>query len=552
MNPSRLVLAFLLSITVASVWAAEALLKPLPQPDLSHMDKARADTLQTEREEFEKVKRGLVGPPLADAFAQIGASYARAGLVEIAQVAMANAAALSAPGDGRWIYLQGVLAQGRQPAAVVRDYFERAFAQDGKYVPIRVALVSVLIEADELERARKLVDDGIVQAKDEPRLHALRGEIALKQRRTADAVAALEEATRLDPNASLAFAQLADAYTAKGNSTAAAAARSKAGKVPTRLTDMLAAGVSSSDVMAATADAPAKAGPADPLDQAVFFISVHQYTAARAQLDTALKANPDDPALNALYARVDAMAGNSGGARTRLESAMRRSGNNPLLFLTRGLVSEINSDESAARSDYQKALASDPKLAEARRLLGNNLMRAGKPELAVEQYRQLLQLEPAKPENQARLSAAEVAAGHCSQALRDIDTALREHPRQAGLTQLFVRLASTCPGTGETERGMALDYGKRLYAQLPTPANTEALALAAAAAGRFDDAVQLQGSAIFSTVRDGGEPAAKPYRDFFKRFEAKQAPDRPWPADHPYFKPPPLRVEAEAAAAEHQ
>ena len=56
----------------------------------------------------------------------------------------------------------------------------------------------------------------------------------------------------------------------------------------------------------------------------------------------------------------------------------------------------------------------------------------------------------------------------------------------------------------------------------------------------------MQGSAIFAAVRDGGAEAAEPFREFFKKFETGQMPDRPWPADNSFFKPARLQPQAHA------
>ena len=97
--------------------------------------------------------------------------------------------------------------------------------------------------------------------------------------------------------------------------------------------------------------------------------------------------------------------------------------------------------------------------------------------------------------------------------------------------------AATCRGTTEAQRKTAIDYARRLYAERSTPQVIEAAALTEAAGGNFTVAQEVQGSAMFAAVRDGGNEAAEPFREFFKKFEAKQMPDRPWPADSNLFKP---------------
>jgi hypothetical protein len=87
---------------------------------------------------------------------------------------------------------------------------------------------------------------------------------------------------------------------------------------------------------------------------------------------------------------------------------------------------------------------------------------------------------------------------------------------------------------------MALDYGQALYQQRPNAGDTIALAQAQAANGKFDDAQKSQAEAIFQAERVRDATHAKEYRDVMRLYAAKKTADKPWPADHPYFKPPML------------
>jgi hypothetical protein len=87
---------------------------------------------------------------------------------------------------------------------------------------------------------------------------------------------------------------------------------------------------------------------------------------------------------------------------------------------------------------------------------------------------------------------------------------------------------------------MALDYAQALYKQRPDAEDSSALALAQAANGKFEDAQKSQAEAIFQVVRAGDVAAASLLRETMKQYAAKQLPDRPWPATHPYFRPPML------------
>jgi tetratricopeptide (TPR) repeat protein len=530
MKFTRIASALILALA-ASAACAESALKPLPEPNLGQVDKTRAEALTKSRADFEKAKKNLVGPPLAQAYAVIASSYFAAGFPDVAVVALENAVTL-APDDGRWIYLQGVLASARKQPAVARDYFDRAFLVDKAYLPIRIALVTALVSEGNLDRARTIADDGVKDFSSAAKLHAMRAEIALKQKRYADALSATNEALKLDEEASQLYGIQADAYQGLGNATAAQASRAKAGNTPPLMRDPLAEGF-----LGGAAGAGAPMDEDNPLVRASRYIAVRQYDDARKQLDEALKAAPGDLGVLGLYARTEALAGNKSAAASRAAEGLRVAPNDAQAFLTRGVVNETAGDEDAARRDYESAIRADPNAAEARLLLGNHLMRKNQYGQAVEQYRQILVIDPKRWEVYGHIVAAQVAEGRCAQGLKELNDAMRGNQRQGFLVQVFVRTASTCPAANETEKSMALELGEKLYKQRPLPQITEAFALATAANGKFDEAVQLQGAAIFAAVRDGGTPASAPFQEFFKQFQAKQMPQRPWPSTSPFFKP---------------
>ncbi|WP_386069714.1 tetratricopeptide repeat protein [Tahibacter sp. UC22_41] len=555
MKLNRLALAGALAL-LSTAALAQNVIRPVPIPDMSKLPKAEADQLVEMRAEFDKSKPTLAGEQLAKAYSLLSSSYAQAGFYAEADAALANALVVT-PDDARWIYLRGMLARMRNQQSQSADFLEQAFRLDRKYLPIRIAVIESRLISGDVDSARQAADQGGTEGKGSAVLASLRGRIALRQGRHAEALAAINEALQLDPGANQLYAVQADIYAAQGNKAAADAARAKAGTVAPRQLDVLLAGffgAQSIDTSPRPAAASAAAAPSkdDPLTQARFFISVQQYDSARTALDQALKSTPNNSGLLGLSARVEALLGNRPLATTRANEAVRLSPNDPSALVTRGVVAETGGDEAAAQADYEKAISLDGNLAEARLLLANRYMRQGRYAPATEQYRQLIKLDGKVVENYGRLAAAQFADGRCTDALRDLEASLQSNQRHGYLAQVYVRVAATCRGTTEAQRKTAIDYARRLYAERSTPQVIEAAALTEAAGGNFTVAQEVQGSAMFAAVRDGGNEAAEPFREFFKKFEAKQMPDRPWPADSNLFKPArlqPLPVRTAPAAA---
>ena len=521
---------------------AEALIKPLPTPDTSKLPAEQAKQLAAERADFDKAYTTLVGPPLAEAYATLGAIYMRAGFKDIAAVAFYDAT-LADSKDGRWFYLRGVIARDLKQNADARANFEAALAIDQIYLPIQYRLSDTLVDLGDVDGARKVLENTTREHPDQAVAFAMLGQVNLRQKRYTQAIENFTAALKLEPQANQLYKPLAEAYTASGNAQAAKDAEAKAGDVAPRLGDPLALGL--------YGGRPQGSGSA--LQQAQELAVAGRIGLAREKLASVLREHPDDIDALALQARIEASIGNQVFAAGAAEQALNLAPDNATALLARGIVHEYAGADDQAYAFYQRAVRADAKLAVARLLLGNAEMRRARYGAAADQYRQLVALQPNDAQAQAHLAAANVAVGQCARALADVGAALSHDAENGDLMQLFVRLASTCPAARPEERDMALDYAQALYKQRPDAADSSALALVLAAHGKFKDAQQYQAEAIFKAISAGDKGGADLYRSTQATFAANKVPDRPWPADHPYFKPPLLTAlrpaPAPAAAA---
>ena len=520
--------------------AAEGLLKPLPNVDTSKLAPADAAQVKAARTEFDNAHGKLVGPPLAQVYASVAAAYARAGFKDAAAIAFYDASQID-PEDGRWMYLRGVIARDLKQNAEARADFEAALKLDEIYLPIRYRLSDTLVDLGNLDDARKVLERTIREHSDQAVAFAMLAQISMRQKRYTDAIENLQRALKLEPQANQLYKTLADAYTGVGNTAAAAAAQAKAGDVAPRLADPLVVALYSNS-------APAQQLSGTPLEQAEQLANSGKVAAARAKLAEYQKDHADDIDALAFQSRLEASLGNQLIAQAAADQALTLKPDSATALFARGLVYEYAGDDNQAYAYYQRAVRADVKLAPARLLLGNAEMRRGRFSQAAEQYRQLALLQPDDAQAQAHLVAAEVAAGQCGRALADTSAAQKRNPKDGELMQVFVRLASTCPAAKQEERDMALDYAKALYKQRPDAGDSSALALALAAHGKYTEAQQYQAEAIFQAVRSGDKQAAETYKSTQASFVAKQVPDRPWPASHPYFNPPMLTPIKLAAA----
>jgi tetratricopeptide (TPR) repeat protein len=537
--------AFLIA---APAFAVDALVKPVPVPDLSKLPADKAKEVRDARIEFEKMKPTLVGDRLAGAYALLGSFYAQYGFYAEAAIALEDAAGL-APNDARWIYAQGIVARMQKQNAAAQQYFEKALSIDQDYLPMRMAVVNSRIEQGDLEGAKKLLADYTARNPKDAVSYAMLGEIDLRQKRYGEAIEATKKALANDPNATKLYAQLADAYTGAGNAKAAAEARAKVGTGVPALGDPIMLGLMQTQVTPAPA-APAQAKAQDaqpsvsptalrtltPAREAEFLLATGQYDSARQKLESAMRSRPTDSELLYTYARVEAADGKLEQAKSRAQSAVEANPRDPVAWVVLGRVLEMAKDDRGAQEAYERSIGIDAK-SDAQIALGNLLMRDARYDDAAARYRTLTQASPGDGEAWTHLMAAQAAGGKCTAAIRELNGALAKDARNGILMQLFVRLTATCPASNAEEKRMALDYGDTLYRQSDAAPIAEAYALALAANGKWDDAVKIQQGAMFVLVRNGRKGELPAYRDFLQQFQAHKLPDRPWPPMSALLKP---------------
>lgn len=515
--------------------AADALVKPLPTPDMSRIEQARANEVVKARVEFEKVRVKLVGDKLAEAYALMGSAYASNGFYDAAAVAIEDAMVL-APKDGRWVYTRGILARAQKQDAIAQNYFDLAFTLNQEYLPIRIAVVRAKLGNGDLAGARKLLADYVTTHKDQALPYAMLGEISLREKHYPEAVEQTRRALAIEPSATHLYATLADAEAAVGNAKGAADARAKAGTVEPVLLDPLGQGLLGLP-MVGVAAAPANPVAGD-VDAAMRGLATRDYASARQHLDSALKLRPNDSTLLALYSRVESAAGNLAAAKSRAAAAITADPKNALAYLSQGTALEMSSDDAGAQQAYDRAIRLDEKFAEPHMLLGMLLMRAGRNDDAAVQFRTVVKFDPNNGEAWVRLVAAEVASGKCAAGLREVSDALAKPQYNKGLPQLLVRLASTCPAATAEQRRHALNDAAIMYRDAESPVLSETYALALAANGKWKDAVSTQEAAIFLLLRSRDRASVPAYKEVLEQLRAHKVPERPWLASSPVFHPP--------------
>jgi tetratricopeptide (TPR) repeat protein len=525
---SRLLLTLLLAF-VASSAAAESVIKPLPAADLSALPADAAENLRRQRAEFDEARATLVGPPLAAAYAMIGGIYARNAVFAPAHVAFDNAIALL-PEDFRMVYLAGLVAMVAQDLPRAQRHLERALTVQPDYPATRIHLADVMLRQGQGDRARQIYREAIDLNANAATAYARLGQMAMEQRRFDEAREHFAAALANDPEATSLYRQLAAAERARGREAEAAALEARAGQGLLTLYDPLGRAL--------------YGAPADPLDAVLALIAEGELEQARSRLRERLQEQPEDPRMLALLARVEAGLGNASGGRELAQRAQRAAPENASVLVAAGTVEEMAGAEDRAAALYTRAIELDPQHAEARLMLGDALMRQRRYAQAADQYRVLASRDGERASGLARLVAAETMAGRCGEALLAAAEARQAHPRDGVRAEIFARVAASCSEASASDRETGAELADAIYQQQPDAQSSEALAMAMAALGRWEDAVDLQRQVLFELAKVNQQAAIERSRTLLERFQNEQAAERPWPEGHPLYQPAAMRPAA--------
>lgn len=157
------------------------------------------------------------------------------------------------------------------------------------------------------------------------------------------------------------------------------------------------------------------------------------------------------------------------------------------------------------------------------------LMRAGNYDAAA----RALEIAAVPEPDNARLhylhGLALLAVNKCGQAAVALDRAVRLAPGDTDIAEAWIRTRSSCaPG----ERQAPLALAAELFTALPDAPQAEAYAMALAADGQFERAIQLQRRAAARLDRDYSN-------ELLRRYTDELPATRPWPDDAAVYTMPP-------------
>jgi tetratricopeptide (TPR) repeat protein len=350
------------------------------------------------------------------------------------------------------------------------------------------------------------------------------------ERRYDDAVVLLESALEADPDATEVHYPLAQAYRALGDSEQA---RQHLDRFQLR------APVIRDPLLEELQAATQRALPA--FKRGIHAVRAGDYKTAVDELASGLEVDPDNAAARVSYARVLYLAGRRDAAAEELERALAVAPDQPLSHFLRGVLRQERGDQAGAVAAYRRALDLDPRHPGALFHLANLRLQAADFAGAAPLYEQVLAEDASvAPARVLALVAALRSGTPEAEILERLQALVAAHPEDLQQRYALARLLAAAQDTGLRDPQRALHIAAELAVESPMPAHQGLLALAQAAAGRFEEAVKTQRQLVSLAAWMAPPQELERLERELEAYESGRIPGPAWPADDPLLAPPPF------------
>ena len=496
-------------------------LLPVSLPDLSKM----APSVQKQIREAHRALTTNLGdrqtsiPALAEAYGGLGKLLTAADYPDAAEPCFLNARML-APPDYRWPYYLAHAYRKRGDLDKASSFFDQALAHRPDDVAALVWRGDVALaqgRADEAEprfaRALSL----------EPASLSARfglGRAALARQEYRRAAEYLEDVLKRDPEAAGAHYPLGLAYQGLGDSKKAEAQLRQR---------------KNHEIL-----------PADPLivdleellespqayeSRGIRALNARQWPQAAALFRKGLDLAPDSAALRHRLGTVMFMMGDTAGARAQFEEAVRVAPDYFLAQYSLGVMLQDTGRHAEAIERFAAALRARPGYAEARLRLATSLRRVDRGREALPHYEQVLAGNANQAEARFGRAMTLVQLGRFQEARDRLVADVKAFPDQSLFAHGLARLlaAASDDRVRDGDRALAL-VGELLKKEQRTLDLGETMAMALAAAARYEDAAQLQRDLVRGAEGAGLRQVVPRLAANLELYEHRQPCRTPWPA----------------------
>jgi tetratricopeptide (TPR) repeat protein len=514
--------AFLFPLALAL--AADERLSPVPEPDLATLEPSVREALVRVRTGFEASSREAeTDEELGDVYGQLGAWYQVHGLNNEALVAYRNAVTL-APWRFEWQYLLAGVHEEHEQVDAAMEGYSRALEIDSAYAPALVRRARLHLARGDTTSAVRDLEEARLQDDSIPAVHAELGLARLADGEFSSAITAFERALELDPGAVALYSPLAQAHRGLGDADKARQLLSRHGERQAAMPDPVAMSVlslsRSSEHYFQLGMARSEAGA---------------YAEAAELIGLAIELRPDHSTYYRALGEQLYQAGNFSAARQALGQAAELEPDSRELFQNLGVIEfELGQFEAAAAS-FARAVELGSDSSDIRILKARARMMAGGTAAAIVQLDELAAASDQWEALEARYwrGMALLLDGQCDAAQYQFRQLWdQSEERHGSALMALVRVRATCVETSLAELGEAMEWAELIYQALPAAETLETLAMAYAALGRSDEAVETQAMAVFEAHRGNLVDRFGDLTTNMERYTNGQKATRPFAPNH--------------------
>lgn len=526
---SRWVLAALLILLAITGRAQDEAALPdlelVPHPDMAALEPDVRERLEPAFSFFRDQRMNLEGDSLGRAYGRMGINYFANGQAEAAGACLRNAMALDT-NNPRWPYLLGVLYDQTGDAERALESYGHALDLTFGFTPALIRRSRLQLELGQVEEATDGYTVAVRRNPEDAAALAGLGDAYLAQAKFEEAAKAYTKALSVDPEADYLHGQLAAAYRGLGETAKAAEEAGRAGDRRPAIDDPLMAFVQSHTLGADHYLAAAK--------------KAEDYKSPDAALEfyeIATSIRPGDVGSLIKMGELKIATGDGPGAMNAFGRALAIEPGNARANYFAGTLFEQLGEDSEAEAHYRKALEAEPQLVEPRLLLANSLMRRQEFSEAGEHYGQIAHQLPRDTEVMYLLGMAWLGSGDCRWAHPVLARGLAINPGDGQILVALARAYSICDDATEEQLRQALETATVMYTKAPSQLTAETLAMASAANGRFDDAVDFQAQAMFEALKTDRKADMTWMQDNMARYQSGRRAEQAWSPDADVFKP---------------
>jgi tetratricopeptide (TPR) repeat protein len=496
-------------------------LKPVVLPDLSRAEPSVQQQVQAAHAALlARISASDTrAADLSNAYGELGKLVMAAEYLEAAEPCFLDAQTL-APADARWPYYLGHLYKLRGEAARSVSAFERALALQPNDVATLVWLGNEYLDDTRPDAAEPVFQKAVSLQPGSAAAYSGLGRTALARKEYSDAVAHLERALELSPRASALEYPLGLAYRGLGQTEKAEAHLKQRGDK--------------------------EAVPIDPwmddlrglVHSAVAFesrglraLDSGDYAAAERDFRQALIYAPDNAALRHELATALVVSGKKREGFDEFTEIIRRSPDYARAHYSLGvlLVSEGRLKEAVDR--FTAAAKADPDYVGAELQLAEALRRTGRAADALQHYKRAIMLDPRAAEARQGYAMALARLNRYEEARESLTEARRAYPEDSALAQALARLLAAAADDRVRDGRQALKIVQALMKKPHGVDVYEAVAMALAELGQYDQAIQWQQGAIAAAGRSGRADLAARFGENLRLFQDHRPCRAPWRDD---------------------